>query len=152
MKNRTIELLVGTFVLVGMVLVFYLAVQVGGARWFGGEALTLEARFGDVSGVNAGSRIEVAGVKVGTVESIRLNENFFAIVTLRIDQPLELFDDTIASVKTSGLIGDRFIELSPGGSGIPLEAGDRILDTESALNIEDLISRFALGGIDGEAQ
>ena len=148
MNNRTIEFLVGSFVLVGLVAVLYLALQVGGARFMGGDSYTLEARFSSASGVNPGSRIEIAGVKVGTVKSIILDDNFFAIVTLELPNTLEVDDDTIASVKTAGLIGDRFIDLSPGGSGFPMEPGDTIVDTESALDIESLISRFALGGID----
>jgi phospholipid/cholesterol/gamma-HCH transport system substrate-binding protein len=150
MNNRKIEFLVGCFVLIGLIAVLYLAIQVGGARFFGSDSYQLEARFSSAAGVNAGSRIEIAGVRIGTVKDIVLNENFFAIVTLEVPNSLVLDDDTIASVKTSGLIGDRCIELSPGGSGFALEPGDMIVDTESALDIESLISRFALGGIDEE--
>mgnify|MGYP002631392258 FL=1 len=152
MKNRTIEFLVGCFVLVGLVAVLYLAIQVGSARFFGSDSYTLKARFSSASGVNPGSRIEIAGVRVGTVKDVNLSDNFFAIVSLELPITIQLDDDTIASVKTAGLIGDRFIDLSPGGSGFPLEAGDLIVDTESALDIESLISRFALGGIDEKAK
>lgn len=150
MNNRTIELLVGCFVLAGLAAVFYLALQVGSAQFFDRDNYELEARFGSASGVNPGSRIEIAGVRIGTVKDISLNDNFYAIATLELPNDIQLDDDTIASVKTSGLIGDRFIELDPGGSGFPLEPGDMIVDTESALDIESLISRFALGGIDDE--
>ena len=152
MKNRTIEFLVGCFVLFGLVAVLYLAIQVGSARFFGSDSYTLKARFSSASGVNPGSRIEIAGVRVGTVKDVNLSDNFFAIVSLELPITIQLDDDTIASVKTAGLIGDRFIDLSPGGSGFPLEAGDLIVDTESALDIESLISRFALGGIDEKAK
>ena len=152
MKNRTIEFLVGCFVLVGLVAVLYRAIQVGSARFCGSDSYTLKARFSSASGVNPGSRIEIAGVRVGTVKDVNLNDNFFAIVSLELPTTIQLDDDTIASVKTAGLIGDRFIDLSPGGSGFPLEAGDLIVDTESALDIESLISRFALGGIDEKAK
>lgn len=148
MNNRTIEFLVGSFVLVGLVAVLYLAIQVGSARFFGSDSYTLEARFTSASGVNAGSRIEIAGVRVGTVKDVILDDNFYAIATLELPNTLELDEETIASVKTAGLIGDRFIELSPGGFGELLKDGDMIVDTESALDIESLISRFALGGID----
>ena len=148
MKQGKLELLTGCFVLAGLAAAFYLAVRVGGADWMEGDKYRLEARFGNISGVNEGSRVEISGVPVGTVGDIELNDNFYAIVTLVLPSGLRLDDDTIASVKTSGLIGDRFIELSPGGSGIPLEPGGMIVDTESALDIEDLISRMALGGID----
>jgi len=150
MNNRKVEFLVGCFVLVGLVAILYLALQVGSARFFSSDSYALEARFSSASGVNPGSRIEIAGVKVGTVKDVILNEQFFAIVTLELPNSLQLDDDTIASIKTAGLIGDRYINLLPGGSGIPLEAGDMIVDTESALDIESLISRFAFGGIDEE--
>jgi len=146
MNRKWIEFAVGIFVLAGIVAVLYLAIQVGGARFFGDDSYELQARFSSLSGVNEGSRIEIGGVGVGRVEKIELNDNFFAIATLRVQNDLKLDDDTIASVKTAGLIGDRYIELAPGGSGIPLEPGDMIVDTESALDIESLISRFALGG------
>ncbi len=152
MNNRTIEFLVGCFVLVGLGAVLYLALQVGSARFFGDDSYLLDARFSSASGVNPGSRIEIAGVRVGTVKDVVLNEDFFAIVTLELPKTLVLDDDTIASVKTAGLIGDRYIDLSPGGSGFPLEPGDVIVDTESALDIESLISRFALGGIDEQEE
>lgn len=148
MNNRKIEFLVGCFVLVGIIAVLYLAIKVGGGRLTGGGYYELQARFSSVSGVNAGSRVEIAGVKVGTVTRIELNEHFFAIVTFELPDTLRLGDDTLLSVKTSGLIGDRFLDLSPGIEEPFLKAGDMIVDTVSALDIESLISRFALGGID----
>lgn len=150
MNNRTIEFLVGCFVLVGLAAVLYLAIQMGSARFFGSDTYELEARFSSASGVNPGSRVDIAGVRVGTVKSITLSDNFYAMVTLELPNRIQLDDDTIASVKTSGLIGDRYIQLSPGGSGFSLEPGDVIVDTEAALDIEGLISKFALGGIDQE--
>jgi phospholipid/cholesterol/gamma-HCH transport system substrate-binding protein len=132
--------------------VLYLAIQVGSARFYNSDSYELKARFSSISGVNTGSRIEIAGVRVGTVTEIVLNDDFFAILTLELPNSIQLDDDTIASVKTAGLIGDRYINLSPGGSGLPLEPGDTIVDTESAMDIEGLISRFALGGIDEEEE
>lgn len=152
MNKRTIEFFVGCFVLLGLGAILYLALQMGSARFFGSDRYELKARFGSASGVNPGSRVEIAGVRVGSVSEIVLSDNFYAIVTLELPRGIELDDDTIASVKTAGLIGDRYIQLSPGGSGFPLEPGDLIVDTESALDIESLISRFALGGIDEETE
>lgn len=148
MNSRKIEFLVGWFVLVGLIAVLYLAIQVGSARFFGSDSYQLEARFSSAAGVTQGSRVEIAGVRVGTVKDIVLNDSFFAILTLELPNSITLDDDTIASVKTAGLIGDRFINLSPGGSGFALEPGDVIVDTEAAIDIESLISRFALGGIE----
>ena len=148
MKNTKIEYLVGCFVLAGLAAILYLAIQIGGARVFKGDVYELQAQFSSAAGVNPGSRVEIAGVRVGTVKSVYLDETYFARVTLELPRSVKVDADTIASIKTSGLIGDRFIELSPGGSGLFLEAGEMIYDTESALDIEDLISRFALGDID----
>ena len=147
MTQRTTEIIAGIFVCIGLAAVFYLTFQVGGARLFGKESYLLHAQFNSAVGVSPGSRVEIAGVRVGTVKQIDLNGDFYARVTLEINGDLELDDDTIASVKTSGLIGDRYINLMPGGSGFALAPGDLILDTESPLDIEGLISRFAMGGL-----
>ena len=152
MNNRKIEFLVGCFVLIGFGAILYLAFQVGSARFFATDSYELQARFRSTSGVNAGSRVEIAGVRVGTVKSIVLDDNFYSIVTLELPNRIELDDDTIISVKTAGLIGDRYLNILPGGSGFPLEPGDMVVDTESALDIESLISRFAFGGIDDNAE
>ncbi len=150
MKHK-MEFGVGLFVLAGLAAIFYLAIAIGGARLWGGDTYRLDARFSNVAGLNVGSRVDIAGVRVGTVRAITLDQkHFVAIVTLEIPSSIELDDDTIASVRTAGLIGDRFISLSPGGSGIRLEPGDLIIDTESAVDIESLISRFAFGSIDDE--
>lgn len=152
MNNRKIEFWVGCFVLVGIAAVLYLAVQMGGARFSPGDRYELQARFTSTSGVNVGSRVEIAGVKIGTVRSIELNDRFFSIVTFDVPDHIRLGDDTIVSVKTSGLIGDRFLHLSPGQIEPWLESGSMIVDTESALDLESLISRFAFGGIDESSE
>jgi phospholipid/cholesterol/gamma-HCH transport system substrate-binding protein len=148
MNNRMIEFVVGCFVLLGIIAVLYLAVKVGSPRVTASDSYQLQARFSSTSGVNPGSRVEIAGVLVGRVKEIQLNAQFFSIVTLELPNSLQLDDDTIASVKTAGLIGDRYINLAPGGSGFLLEPGDVIVDTEAAMDLESIISRFALGGID----
>ncbi len=152
MNKHTLEFFVGCFVLLGMAAVLYLALQVGGARFFASDRYELQARFSSASGVNPGSRVEIAGVRVGSVREVELSDDFYAMVTLELPNRIELDDDTIASVKTAGLIGDRYINLAPGGSGFPLAPGDLIVDTESALDIESLIGRFAIGGIDAEVE
>ena len=101
MNNRKIEFLVGCFVLIGLAAVLYLAIQVGSARFFASDSYELEARFRNTSGVNAGSRVEIAGVRVGTVRSIILDDDFYSIVTLELPKSLDLDDDTIISVKTA---------------------------------------------------
>jgi len=148
MTHRKIEYIAGVFLSIGLLAVLYLTLQIGGARLFNNNTYLLEAQFSSASGVNPGSRVEIAGVRVGRVTEIDLNDDFYARITLEIKNSIELDDDTIASIKTSGLIGDRYINLLPGGSGLPLEPGDLILDTESPIDIEGLIKRFAMGGLD----
>lgn len=147
MNNRTIEFLVGCFVLAGLAAVFYLALQVGSARFFNSDSYELQARFSSATGVNPGSRIEIAGVPVGTVKEIVLSDNYEAITTLELPKHIQLDDDTIASVKTAGLIGDRFVELSPGTSGKILQAGDRITQTEKAFSLESALTAFGTGPV-----
>ena len=91
----------------------------------------------------------IAGVEVGVVGKIRLDtEKLVAMVQLNLHTPITLYDDAIASIKTNGLIGDKYIALDPGGGGFELEKGEPIVDTESAIDIEGLISRFAFGSIE----
>ncbi|MFW5882777.1 MAG: outer membrane lipid asymmetry maintenance protein MlaD [Verrucomicrobiota bacterium] len=146
MKKHWTEIVAGLFVLAGLAVLLYLAVQVGGVRVDLAKSISLTARFTDASGVKAGTPVRIAGVTVGEVSAVRLDrEQFVAMVNFEVPADLELFDDTIAAVQTSGLIGDRFIALKPGGSGIALEDGDVLYDTEGAINIESLIKRFAFG-------
>ncbi|MDG2167117.1 MAG: outer membrane lipid asymmetry maintenance protein MlaD [Opitutales bacterium] len=150
MNSKKVELTVGIFVLIGLIAILYLSLQVGSNRW-AGDHYSLSARFLNAGGLNEGSSVQIAGVKVGTVGSITLNkEQMVAMVEIKLPTDLVLDDDTIASIKSTGLIGDKFLALNPGGSGIPLEAGEVIVDTESAVDIEDLISRFAFGSIEDE--
>ena len=137
---KKVEVIVGLFVLTGLIGIFFLAFRIGKSEFIGQKTYELTAVFNNLSGVSENGRVEIAGVRVGSVEKIELNEDFQAIVTLKLPEHLKLDDDTIAAVKTSGLIGDRFIELLPGGSGIQLESGDLIFDTQSAIDIESLIS------------
>ena len=150
MNSRKVELTVGTFVLLGLVAILYLALQVGSNRW-AGDHYSLYARFLNAGGLNEGSSVQIAGVKVGTVGTIALNkEQMVAMVEIKLPMDLVLDDDTIASIKSTGLIGDKFLALNPGGSGLQLAPGEVIVDTESAVDLEDLISRFAFGSIEDE--
>lgn len=144
---KKLEIIVGLFILSGLVGIFYLAFRVGKSEFIGQKTYHLSAVFTNLSGVSPNGRVEIAGVRVGSVKSIELDSDFRAIAVLEIPEYLRLEEDTIAMVKTSGLIGDRFIELLPGGSGIFLEPGDRILDTQSAVDLESLISKFGFGGL-----
>lgn len=141
------ETVVGFFVMVGLVCVAYLTIKLGRMELFNTEGYILQASFSSVSGLRSGAEVDIAGVRVGRVKNIRLNENYQAVVELQMDSNVKLTDDVIASVKTSGLIGDKYISLEPGGSGDPLKNGDEITDTESAVDIESLISKYVFGKV-----
>lgn len=141
------ETVVGFFVMVGLICVAYLTVKLGRMELFNSEGYILQASFSSVSGLRSGAEVDIAGVRVGRVKNIRLNENYQAVVELQMDSNVKLTDDVIASVKTSGLIGDKYISLEPGGSGEMLKNGDEITDTESAVDIESLISKYVFGKV-----
>lgn len=146
MGNKSVELMVGVFVLICLVCVGYLTIKVGRMSIMGGDTYELTARFESVAGLKKGADVEIAGVDVGQVVDVKIDsEDLVAIVTLKINDAIELTDDTIASVRTSGLIGDKFIKLSPGGSDDLLNDGDTFEETESAVDIMELISKYAFG-------
>ena len=148
MNKTSIETAVGLFCFIGLLCVGYLTIKLGKMEIIGSEYYHLEAQFESVTGLKVGSRIELAGVPVGKVEAIALEpERQMAKVRLKIQGNVELTDDVIASVKTSGLIGDKYVRLLPGGSDVPLQDGDIITDTESALDLEELISKYVFGGV-----
>ncbi len=145
-KSREISL--GIFVLLGLLCTAYLTVKLGKMEVFGGDGYTITARFSSVTGLKVGASIEIAGVSVGRVANIGLEkQSAQALVTLYLNHDIKLTEDTIASVKTSGLIGDKYVSLAPGGADAYLEPGDEIVDTESALDIESIIGKFAFGGV-----
>ena len=149
MKKTSLELGVGIFVLIGILCVGYLTIRLGKMELLGDEHYYLNARFLSVAGLKKGAQVVIAGVKVGQVDLISLDpEEQVAIVRLKILKEVVLTDDVIASVKTSGLIGDKYIKLSPGGSDETLKDGDLIVDTESALDIEELVGKYAFGDVE----
>ncbi|MGD8963722.1 MAG: outer membrane lipid asymmetry maintenance protein MlaD [Desulfobacterales bacterium] len=148
MKKGSVELGVGIFVIIGLICVGYLTIQLGKMKLLGEDHYFLNARFLSVTGLKSGAQVEIAGVEVGQVDSISLDpKDNVAMVRLKIKRDIVLSDDVIASVKTSGLIGDKYIKLSPGGSDDILEPEDTIIETESALDIEELISKYAFGEV-----
>lgn len=146
MKKTSVETAVGVFVMIGLISVAYMTIKLGKMEWFGEGYYLLDARFDSVSGLKTGAQVDMAGVEIGQVADIRLdNERQVAVVQLKIREDVMLADDVIASVKTSGLIGDKYIRLTPGGSDRILKPGGMIIDTESALDIEELVSKYVFG-------
>jgi phospholipid/cholesterol/gamma-HCH transport system substrate-binding protein len=147
MKQSNIELSVGAFVLLGLAATIWFAVQAGAGAAIGGSSYEVNARFTNIGGLKPGSQVFIAGVPVGRVEKIDLNAQYAAVVRLNVKQEIHLPSDTIASIKTSGLIGDKYVALAPGADSNNLPPGGTITDTESAVDLESMISRFAFGNV-----
>ncbi|SHO51034.1 outer membrane lipid asymmetry maintenance protein MlaD [Desulfopila aestuarii] len=146
MKKGTIEIIVGLFMLVGFAAFGYLALQLGEVRWLtGGNTYLLKAEFDNVSGIKKGASVQVAGVVVGSVEAIELGPENFAVLIMRLQNQVKVPVDSIASVKSQGIIGDKYIQISLGGDEELFNEGDMVTETESAIDIESLISKFAFG-------
>ena len=146
MGKVKLEFVVGVFVLVGILCLGYLSIKLGKLELIGGNVYEVVAQFNSASGLKPGSAVEIAGVEVGRVRAISLNEDR-AAVTLAVDNSVKLYTDTIASIKTRGIIGEKFLALSPGGGGDPLKPGDTIRDTESGLDLEELVSQYVHGKV-----
>lgn len=152
MKPRQLEILVGLFVLAGVLAVAYLAIQLGSGGLPARDTYLLEARFTNAGGLTRGGSVHLAGVFVGRVEEVRIDpEDFSAIALLRINKSILLPEDTFASIKTSGLIGDKYVALAPGAEETLLKPGDRITMTESAVDLESLIGKVAFGSVNESA-
>ncbi len=148
MKKKRIEFIVGLFVIAGFICIGYLTVHLGKMELWGGDYYKIYGKFGSVSGLKEGSFIEMAGVRIGKVETIELDDDTYtALVQMKINNNVALSEDVIASIKTAGIIGDKYIKISQGGSDIQLKNKEMITETESALDIEELISKYAFGGL-----
>jgi len=147
MKN-SVEFLVGLFMIAGFTAFGYLALQLGEVSLFSdSKNYTIVAQFDNISGVKKGASVQVAGVVVGQVDKIWLDGGGVANIALKLSKDVELATDSMASVKSQGLIGDKFIALSLGGNEESFKEGDILTDTESAVDIESLISKFAFGDV-----
>ncbi len=145
-NKRGIEMLVGVFVLLGLASLGYLTVQLGDFRFFDTDTYQLQARFSSVDGLVEGSAVRISGVNVGRVEDIELDKERFAVmVTFSLPRDIRISDDSMAAIRTMGLVGDKYVSLSPGGSGIHLEPGDTIIDTQPPIDIQELIGRYVFG-------
>ncbi len=136
------DLVVGLFVLSGLAAIAYLTLQIGGIRYGGSGGYDLVATFDEIGSLKPRAPVVIAGVKVGQVESISLDDILRAQVTLKVDKGIELPVDTTAAIRTAGLLGDQFVQLEPGAEDDLLKPGDRVAYTESAISIERLIGKF----------
>ncbi len=148
MRTPIIDIVVGMFLVVGFAALGWLALQLGEIPWVtASKSYTLLSEFDNISGIKAGADIQIAGVKIGTVGELTLNEDAFAVVPMKINRAVQVPVDSIASVKSKGIIGDKFIQITLGGDEEVFKPGDVLRDTESAVDLESLISKFAFGQV-----
>jgi phospholipid/cholesterol/gamma-HCH transport system substrate-binding protein len=146
MKKFDLELVVGLFIIVGVVCLGYLSIKLGKMEIVGERGYNVYALFNNVGGLKSGSPIVIAGVDVGRVKSITI-ENYQARVVLSLPRDIKIQEDAIATVKAKGLIGEKYIEITPGGSDKIIKPGGRIRETQSSVDLEELLSKFVFGKI-----
>ncbi len=143
---RRVEIIVGVFVLAGIAAVAVMALQLGKMGGFSEKGYELSATFSDVGGVREGSDVMLAGVVIGRVSRVELVDSDKARLVMEIHNGVALTTDAIASIRTKGIIGERFVRISQGADEETLQPGDEFDDTESAINIEDLVSKYIFSG------
>ncbi len=146
MKKIDVETAVGFFLLIGIFSLAYISVKLGRLEVLGNKGYIIYAEFDQAGGIKPGASVEIAGVSIGKVTKVSLDK-YQALLALEINKGVKLQDDSIASIKTQGLIGEKFVQVTPGASEKYLSAGGRIRDTESAIDIESLISKYVFGKV-----
>lgn len=147
MKKIDLELTVGIFVIAGLICLGYLSIKLGKMETLGEKGYEVYALFSETGGLKVGSPIVIAGVDIGRVKDVTL-DNYQAKVVFNMPKTVKLQEDAIASIKTKGLIGEKYIEITPGGSEKVIQPGGRLRETQSAIDVEQLISKFIFGKIE----
>ncbi len=151
MNHSRTDVIVGVFVLAGIVCLGYLTIRLGKLELFGSGGYVVFADFVSVAGLKLGDPVEIAGVKVGKVESLGLADDR-ARITMRLEPQVILQDDVIASVRARGLIGDKFILITPGASDKIISPGGKIRETDSPPDITDLIGKMVGGDLTSKTE
>ena len=148
MKKYAMETIVGIFVVIGLLCIGYMTVKLGHVSILGDDSYSLIARFTSVSSLRVGNSVDMLGMEIGRVEKLPMDqEKQKAGVELRIRNGIKIYDDAIASIKTEGLSGDKYLNIDPGGGGKLLKPGSAITETQAAVEITDLISKYAFGDV-----
>lgn len=145
MNKKSIEIFVGLFVVLGALSLLFLALKAANLASFtnGGDTYTLQARFDNIGGLKARAPVRSAGVHVGRVTSVTLDtQTYLGVVTLEVNKGVTFPKDSSAKILTSGLLGDQYIGIEPGGDEKNLQPGDVITQTQSAVVLENLIGQF----------
>jgi phospholipid/cholesterol/gamma-HCH transport system substrate-binding protein len=144
--SQRVNVAVGLFLVVGFLALGYLSIKLGRVSFLGGSSYPVTVDFPSVGGLKAGSAVEIAGVQIGRVESIGLAD-YQARVILRVDRNVKLQEDSIASIKTKGLIGEKYVRISPGGSDKIIPPNGRIREVEAPVDFEELLSKYIFGKV-----
>jgi len=146
MKKFDLEFAVGLFMIVGILCLGYISIKLGKMEILGDKGYEVEAVFSNSGGLKTGSSVVIAGVDVGRVKEVALDD-YQARVVLNLPLDVKIQEDAIASIKTKGLIGEKYVEITPGGADELIQPGGRIRDTQSAVDFEELISNYVFGKI-----
>lgn len=146
MRKIDLELSVGVFVLAGLACLAFLSIKVAKSEIFGGKGYEINAVFSDTGGLKEGASVVIAGVKVGHVKSITM-DNYEAKVVFTLPVDVKIQEDAIVTIKTKGLIGEKYMVITPGGSDELIPPGGRIRETMPPVDIEELISNYVFGKI-----
>ena len=147
MERSRVNVAVGLFVILGVLALGYLSIKLGRVSFLGGAGYTIIVDFPTVGGLKNGAAVEIAGVGIGRIDSITLSNDYQARVTLQIRDGVKLQEDSIASVKTKGLIGEKYLRISPGGSEKIIKPGGRIREVEPPVDFEELLSKYIFGKV-----
>jgi phospholipid/cholesterol/gamma-HCH transport system substrate-binding protein len=147
MKKMDLELVVGLFLLIGIIALGFMSVKLGKMEWVGGGGYQIAAVFSSAGGLKVGAVVEIAGVEIGRIKSLSLDDDYQARVIMDINEKVLLQDDSMASIKTKGLPGEKFVDVTPGGADEIIQAGGVIHDTEPPIDLEALISKFIFGKV-----
>lgn len=146
MRRSTLDVAVGIFVLVGILALGWLSIKLGRVEFFSRAGYTITADFPTVGGLKSGSTVEIAGVEIGRVDGITLSD-YQARVIMSIKSGVTLQEDSIASIKTRGLIGEKYVRINPGGSEKIIKPNGRITEVEPPVDIEELLSKYVFGKV-----
>jgi phospholipid/cholesterol/gamma-HCH transport system substrate-binding protein len=144
--DRRVNIAVGLFLVLGILALGYLSIKLGRVTFLGAGGYPVMVEFPSVGGLKAGSSVEIAGVEIGRVESIGLAD-YQARVVLRLNRDVQLQEDSIASIKTKGLIGEKYVRISPGGSEKIIPPNGRIREVEAPVDFEELLSKYIFGKV-----
>jgi phospholipid/cholesterol/gamma-HCH transport system substrate-binding protein len=148
MKKYALETTVGIFVLIGLLAVGYMTIKLGDVSFLTEDVYPVHAKFTTVGGLKVGNPVQMYGIEIGRVEKLDVDlKDGLAVVELRIKKGVKLYEDAMASIKTEGLIGDRYINIDPGGAAEPLKSGGTITETQSPVDITELIGKYVFGGV-----